>query len=427
MAQAARISDPIGHSPTMSWLLAGLLAGAAIAVAAVAIVGTGGLAAVAMVGAGAAMGAGLGEAMSTMSWAPKEVSGMISGLCSFNVFTNGKPAARAHLDMTLCAKHPQAPLPIATGSATVFINGMPAARVDDTIACSAVITSGSNNVNIGGGTVQTDNIAPEELVPGWVHAALLVVGIGSAVVLAGPLLAVAGLAGGLLGGLGGGWLGGAIFGEGSDGQKWSALGGSLIGGLLGAKGGSAWEAARAARPNQSVSIIGFRGAGKPVDLLGENPPHPYEVTGHVGYSLDGGKTIYGFGPDVPKNMTAFEAVQSLREGTMYKGIITDDTAVFAEVAKNPSIGRDGAPQVVIEQKIPMTQAQYDAVVAAHEARGVKMPMDDLLYGFPKEGGCTFNCATYPSQMGIPIPETTGNMRTYMPALEEVGVPWVPKE
>ncbi|MFB9240535.1 PAAR domain-containing protein [Massilia antarctica] len=44
--------------------------------------------------------------------------------------------------MTFCAKHPQVPLPIATGSASVYINGLPAARVDDTIACSAVITDG---------------------------------------------------------------------------------------------------------------------------------------------------------------------------------------------------------------------------------------------------------------------------------------------
>ncbi|WP_445352072.1 PAAR domain-containing protein [Massilia scottii] len=239
MPQAARITDPIGHSPTMSWLLAGLLAGAAIAIAAVAIVGTGGLAAVAIVGGAAAMGAGLCEAMSTMSWAPKEVCGFIAGVGSLNVFTNKRPAARAHVDMTTCFKHaPPAPLPIATGSGTVYINGQPAARVDDTIVCSAVITSGSNNVYIGGGTQKTDDIFPEDLVPGWVHGALLVVGLGSAIVLAGPFIAVAGLAGGIAGGIGGDWLGGEIFGEGSDGQKWSALGGSVIGGLLGAKGGS---------------------------------------------------------------------------------------------------------------------------------------------------------------------------------------------
>jgi len=31
MPAAARLTDPIGHSPTMSWLLKGLLIGAAIA------------------------------------------------------------------------------------------------------------------------------------------------------------------------------------------------------------------------------------------------------------------------------------------------------------------------------------------------------------------------------------------------------------
>ena len=422
MPQAARLADPIGHSPTMNWLLAGLLAGAAIAVVGIAIVGTGGLAAVAIVGGAAAMGAGLGEAMSTMSWAPKEVSGAIAGLCSMNVFTNSIPAARAHLDMVLCSKHAPAPIPIATGSATVYINSVPAARVDDTTGCSAVITMGSSNVFIGGPTEQTDEIHPEDLVPGWVHAALLVVGVASAVVLAGPVIAVVGLVGGVVGGLGGGMLGGAIFGEGSDGQKWSALGGSVIGGLLGAKGGSVLNAMR---KTESVSIFGFRGAGKPADLLGELPPHPYEVTGHVGYSLDGGKTIYGFGPKVPAEMSAFDAVQSLRSGQSYKGIITNDRPVFESVVKNPGISRDGTPQVVFEQKIPVTKAQYDAIVSAHEARGVNVPMNDVLYGFPGQNSCTFNCATYPSQLGIPIPETSGNMRNYMPLLEQLGQPWIP--
>lgn len=124
MAQAARLHDPIGHSPTMSWLLAGLLAGAAIAVAAVAIVGTGGLAAAAVVGGMAAAGAGVGEMMSTMSWAPKEVVGKIMRQGSANVFTNRRPAARAHLDYAICDKHTDNEV-IATGSRTVFLTSSP--------------------------------------------------------------------------------------------------------------------------------------------------------------------------------------------------------------------------------------------------------------------------------------------------------------
>jgi uncharacterized Zn-binding protein involved in type VI secretion len=274
MPAAARLGDPIGHSPTMSWLLKGLLIGAAIAVAGVAIVGTGGLAAVAVVGAGAAMGAGLGEAMSTMSFAGKEVTGAIAMTGSSNVFVNGIAAARAHADKVLCAKHP-GPIPIATGSGQVYINSMPAARVDDKTGCSAVITKGSSNVYIGGGTAQTDTINPENLVPGWVHASLLVVGVGSAIVLAGPVVAVGGLVGAFAGGIGGGWVGGKMFGEGSDGQKWSAIAGSFLGGYLGAKAApGAWEFAQRVQVNVEPGTLGMNGGNVKFSLKPKTATDP---------------------------------------------------------------------------------------------------------------------------------------------------------
>ncbi|WP_194727027.1 PAAR domain-containing protein [Noviherbaspirillum malthae] len=220
----------------MSWLLRGLLIGAAIAVAGVVIAGTGGLAAAAIIGATAVAGAGLGELLSTMSWAPKEKCGFIFGTCSSNVFTNGIKAARAHLDVAQCSKHSLPHPPIATGSGTVFINGFPAARIEDSVACGAVITGGSHNVFIGGGVVQTDPIQPEDLVPGWVHAALFAVGLGAAIVLGGPIVAAVGTFGSLVGGEVGGKIGERFSGAGSDGQKWSMLAGSLAGGFLGVKG-----------------------------------------------------------------------------------------------------------------------------------------------------------------------------------------------
>lgn len=288
MPAAARLTDPIGHSPTMSWLLKGLIAGAVIAAVGVAIVGTGGLAAVAIVGGTAAMGAGLGEAMSTMSFAPKEVSGAIAMVGSTNVFTNSMPAARAHVDMVMCSKHPGPPIPIATGSGTVFINGMPAARVDDKTGCSGSITKGSRNVFIGGGTVQTDAMSPENLVPGWVHGALLVVGVGSAIVLAGPVIAVGGLVGGIAGGFGGGWLGGKIFGEGSDGQKWSALAGSFLGGILGAKvAPGAWRVAGGgtgkpvAAPSEVAANV-EESASPKTEAPALNSPEEFETFYHGG-------------------------------------------------------------------------------------------------------------------------------------------------
>ena len=198
----------------------------------------------------------------------------------------------------------------------------------------------------------------------------------------------------------------------------------VVGGIV--SGGSIAKPTVGPALEPSVSLFGFRGAGTTTDLLSVEAPHPYVVTGHVGYSFDAGATIYGFGPKVPGGMSAYEAVQSLKNGTSYPGMITNDTAVFESVTRNPAMGRGGVPQVVIEQKIPVSQAQLNAMMKAHEGIGVGNPMDTVLYGFPGQNACTFNCATFPSRLGIPIPEASGNMRTYMPSLEKAGQPWTPR-
>ncbi|MFV8601438.1 PAAR domain-containing protein [Ralstonia pseudosolanacearum] len=212
-------------------MIAGLVAGALIGAAAVVVTGGAALTLVAAAAAGAAAGGGLGEVLGTMSWAPRHVTGsLISG--SFNVFINGRPAVRAQLSQGICSDHSGAPQPVGQGSSTVFINGMPASRKEDKLMCSAIISDGSPNVFIGGATV--GDVNPE--IPGWVNWTMLAVGVAAAAVLAGPLVAALGTVGGIAGGEAGSWLGGKVFGEGSDGQKWSALGGSLLGGLAGAKG-----------------------------------------------------------------------------------------------------------------------------------------------------------------------------------------------
>lgn len=229
---AARVDDPIEHSSALGGLLAGLAIGAGAVLVGIAIVGTGGLGAVAlcaMVGAGAATGAGIGQLLGSLSFACHDTGQIKSG--SANVFTNGKPAARAHVDTAVCDNHASTPQTLAQGSDSVYINGLPAARVGDRTVCDAKISAGSGNVFIGGGTETTDIISPE--VPGWLERAVLVVGLGSAFVLASPIVVIAGLVGGIAGGLGGNWAGGKLFGEGSDGQKLMAFGGALLGGRIG--------------------------------------------------------------------------------------------------------------------------------------------------------------------------------------------------
>jgi len=127
----------------------------------------------------------------------------------------------------------------------VYINNYPAARISDRLTCSAEIFQGSSNVFIGGAKVQTDEISPE--IPAWVNWVMLGVGAGALAVVAGPVIALLSTAGGMAGGTLGNYIGGKIFGEGSDGQKWSMLAGGLIGGGLGAKGGAKYNAWRAGK------------------------------------------------------------------------------------------------------------------------------------------------------------------------------------
>ncbi len=241
MSAAARQGDAIEHSSAFGGLLSGLAVGAGAALIGIAIVGTGGIGAAAlaaMVGAGATTGAGIGQLIGRLSFACRETGQIVSG--SDNVHINGRPAARAHLDTVQCDDHPGAMGRVAQGSTSVYINGQSAARVGDRSVCDAKICVGSANVCIGGGTATTDEIEPE--VPVVLERALMATGLASALVLASPILVVAGMAGGIVGGMAGHWAGGELYGEGSDGQKLMALGGTLLGGGIGAKGGKAFEA-----------------------------------------------------------------------------------------------------------------------------------------------------------------------------------------
>ncbi|HEJ9094207.1 TPA: polymorphic toxin type 46 domain-containing protein [Serratia odorifera] len=236
---AARELDEIAHTASQGWMIAGLVGGAIIGAAIIAVTGGTAAVAVAAVAAGASAGGGLGEVLGSMSWAPRHVTGvLVDG--SPNVYINGRAAIRAHLSFGECAEDGPAKKVVAQGSAKVYINDLPAARINDLLACSAEIHSGSPNVIIGGDTEQTDEIEPE--IPAWVNWTLLAVGAGAAAVLASPAIAILGTLGGLGGGFAGSLLGGARFGEGSDGQKWSMLAGGFAGGFLGGKGGAKFDA-----------------------------------------------------------------------------------------------------------------------------------------------------------------------------------------
>ncbi|WP_426102182.1 MULTISPECIES: PAAR domain-containing protein [unclassified Pseudomonas] len=181
---AARLGDEIAHGFGVAAMLAGAVAGALIGAAVIAAtVATGGVAVAIMAGSIAAGGLSMFQVvkgLSTIFSLPEPTTGKLM-LGSFNVYINGLNAMRAGEDIAssctgLPMNHPMWPFPvlIAEGSATVFINGKPAARLHSKMVCGAHIKSGSPNTFIGGPTVSVAFVLDIE---GWMHSGLELVGL----------------------------------------------------------------------------------------------------------------------------------------------------------------------------------------------------------------------------------------------------------
>ena len=236
MLEAARIGDQVSHSSAFAGLILGALAGAVIGAA---IVATGGAAALAIAGAactGASLGGMLGELVGSMITANS--GPIITGSPTVHIGGNGKQAAIACGSKVACVAHKLSM--VAQGSATVFIEGLPAARKTDKGTCAFVIAQGCSSVFIGGPVTTCAPIGSE--VPWQAEAALLILGLaGGGLAMAAKGLGMAAIAarlgGGLVGGIGGAmgghWAGGKLFGEGSFGQKIMTFGGGIAGAMLG--------------------------------------------------------------------------------------------------------------------------------------------------------------------------------------------------
>jgi len=172
--RAARLTDPVGHGLGMIGMIGGALLGAAVGaimiltlpVSAPLLVGA--LVGVAAAGAfagGALAGDQFMHGLQTALALPDPTTGMIGIVGSPNVRIGYLPAARAKLDAApVCnglfsLNHLPIPMygppaRIAEGSSTVFINGMPAARVSSKLECGGEIKDGCSTVIIGGPTIR---------------------------------------------------------------------------------------------------------------------------------------------------------------------------------------------------------------------------------------------------------------------------------
>lgn len=181
---AARLGDEIAHGFGVAAMISGAVAGALIGAAVVAAtVASGGVALAIMAGSIAAGGVSMFQilkGLSTVFDLPEPATGaLIRG--SFDVYINSRNAMRVGEDASsscsgLPLSHPYWPFPvlIAEGSATVYINGKPAARLHSKLSCGAHIKSGSENTFIGGPTVSVAFVLD---IKGWMHTGLEALGL----------------------------------------------------------------------------------------------------------------------------------------------------------------------------------------------------------------------------------------------------------
>jgi hypothetical protein len=131
-------------------------------------------------------------------------------------------------------------------------------------------------------------------------------------------------------------------------------------------------------------------------------------SGHVGVSFEGQSPIYGFNPKSEDAVTV--VVETLKGGGSYPGQVTDDTAIFGAAKQR------GVPVVTIEFVYP--ESRYNEIKAKFDA---EKSSTTRLYSFPGgTGNC--NCATFPARIGIPVPEGSGNMKLYIPAMQKAPSP-----
>ena len=166
------------------------------------------------------------------------------------------------------------------------------------------------------------------------------------------------------------------------------------------------------RGDRSPAFLSDFNAKMQADRDGTGPPPTMEEvllwSGHVGVSFESQSPIYGFNPDPRDPMHV--VLDKLKAGDGYPGHVTDDTSTF-DAAK----GR-GLPVKTIEYVYP--ESRYDEIKALFEGEKSGSKYN---YSFPGGAG-DCNCATFPARLGIPIPEGTGNMKFYMPAMQQAETP-----
>lgn len=178
---------------------------------------------------------------------------------------------------------------------------------------------------------------------------------------------------------------------------------------------------------KNVYLIGFRGTGF------QQPEYVQEPSliraGHVGFAFeDDPDFIFGFHPTAEAiEVVGGEeaAIEWLKDNEPLEGMLFADLEIFVRA---DVLHDQGASTVVWQVTIALSETEYERI-RAQTLRWYN-EHTKFVYAFPQRGNAPLpnrdNCATFPRRLGLPIPESTGQLTRYILVLEEQGVPWKPR-
>lgn len=145
------------------------------------------------------------------------------------------------------------------------------------------------------------------------------------------------------------------------------------------------------------------------------PTHPFHdpliMAGHVGFSLDRGRSIFGFEPIIKYNLKGLLNSFKLKKRVPLEAQIADNTDLFHRAA-NQRFTLFDEPVKVYAYEVEVSDEIYDEIVKDIRGRPIQTK-----YAFPKKeeffAKGVANCATYLDKYNIPIPEKSGWMHTYI--------------
>ncbi len=129
-------------------------------------------------------------------------------------------------------------------------------------------------------------------------------------------------------------------------------------------------------------------------------PSPLECllyAGHTGVSTNGRQVICAFNPN-PGSLSVWQAMDRLKRGEAFPGIVRDDAAVFAAAAQH------GLAIQSFDVLVPEAGFQLFQAVLGEEQKQSR-----FTYGFP-DGNGDCNCTTWLERIGLPL--LTGRMSEF---------------